>query len=243
LCLQGNFDAAVDQSSRTLRVANEAGDSHVVGWALHCLGEARMQLGLLEEAELQLSEARERLMHVQDFLGVAHTLGLLGHCYRRMGDYERAHAALASGEALVERFDLRGGNVTALRLARAEVALDELAHAPPTDRHRLQLAARHACDSALRHAEVYRMGAPAAYRWQGTYAWLTNRPAVARSTWLKSEQLATDVGARLELGMTLLESGRWQNDALELKRALEIFAAARADYHQVLARAALSRAT
>jgi hypothetical protein len=61
-------------------------------------------------------------------------------------------------------------------------------------------------------------------RLQGTYEWLSGKPAAARKWWQRSLAEAERMGLRYEVGMIQIEMGMRLRERAQLVKAEEIFA-------------------
>jgi len=84
--------------------------------------------------------------------------------------------------------------------------------------------ARRACRSAIKASAACRAKAPKAMRLQGTYEWLSGKPAAAQKCWQKGLAEAGRMGLRYDVAMILMEMGVRLKERAHLEQARATFA-------------------
>ncbi len=204
------------------------------------LGCMQHRLGIWNEATLHLQKAIELHINVSDYIGQVEANGELGLCYLRQGHLEQALSVLEPAHQLMQDKNLVGHQsipcligLTAAYLASAEAD-------KPQQGAWLKKAAR-MCRAALRQSCTCRPWLPHALRLQGQYEWLKGKTQKAQRHWQESLEIATEMGARYEAGMTHLEMGRYLRDRVHLEQARDIFAALEAKWDWAQAQSLLEQ--
>ena len=106
-------------------------------------------------------------------------------------------------------------------LARLHLMMAE--ESKKSDRVELLKKSSESCLVAVKKSKRFRAGLPEAYRLQGIYQWLKNKPSMAQKEWNKSLIGAKELGAKYEQGLTYLEMGKRLEDSTYLEYAESIF--------------------
>ena len=208
--------------------------------AILVLGSLQYRLGVLDEATLHLQKAVHLYETVTDYIGQVEANGELGLCYLRQGHLEQALSVLETAHQLMQDKNLIGHQsipcligLTAAYLAAAEADQSQQGAW-------LKKAAR-TCRAALRQSRYCRPWLPHALRLQGQYEWLKGKPQPAQRHWQESLEVAAEMGARYEVGMTHLEMGRYLRARVHLEQARDIFAALEAKWDWAQAQSLLEQ--
>ncbi|HET9062747.1 MAG TPA: AAA family ATPase, partial [Candidatus Binatia bacterium] len=176
--------------------AERRGNAVQVGWSLRPRVLEALRSGDAERAIDILTHAMPALHAAPDALIKIDANGLLALAQARAGYPAAARASIERTNALVEP---RNPPVTYPRhlglgaVAEAALLLLERASesgAPREERRELSRIAARACRNLHRYRRVFRVGAPAAWRYQGWLYALSNRPRRARATLEKSVSAA-----------------------------------------------------
>jgi class 3 adenylate cyclase/tetratricopeptide (TPR) repeat protein len=203
----GQLATSLALSQDIVRVGEGTADDQVLAWGLHGLGRTLWHTGAFDEAAAALARAIELYRTVPDYPAIAEATSDLAQCWLRQGRLAETQTALDECSRTIADRRLRGVVCTRPRLALAE-ALLAAAEAETAGRRRSLSRARRACRAALRQANMDRQGLPAACRLAGIYWWLRGSRVRAERWWSRAVAAATEMGARYELGVTYLESGR-----------------------------------
>lgn len=225
LRLQGKFAASLERSQSIAGIAEDAGDTLGVAFALGGAGWTYWHLGQLTEAEGYLRKASELYASLPNDQAQAEATADLALCHLRQGRLAEAVERAEESTRILDAGGLRGFNVTRPRLARAEVAL-AAASAAGGGTRALELArARRACRAARRQARVDHAGLPAALRMWGTYLWLRGRPRRARAWWLRAVAAAEASAMPFEAGRAWMEIGTRLADPSAMRRGRDVLEA------------------
>jgi class 3 adenylate cyclase/tetratricopeptide (TPR) repeat protein len=230
MSLRGELAKASEVMRNCLDTARDAGDDVVTAWAEATLGLVLSWPGDLDEAVGLHVSAIQFLDHVPDYLAATLARGWLARCYVRRGNpalaVEVADAAILS----IARHKLRGFccGPAWLGLAEARVALLEQARGP--ERPIALREAVQACTRAVAASNLDWESRPGAYRASGDCCWLRGKPNAAHRLWGRSLDVAERLGARYEVGLTLLDMGRHSGDHVAVARAEKLFCAMGAEF-------------
>jgi len=226
-----------------MKVATEAGDSHMLGWATLNMGFARIFEGDPRGAVEQLSRSRQLLEAVPDYAVLSLALSQLAFAFVQLGRPQEAFPLLARSRELRRRYWVRAQLASPSILSGAECYLLALENKGLDDRERASLLhhARKACDEATRHGRRVRdHSGPDAMRLRGMLEWQRGNVRAARRTWAGGCDLAERMGARYVLAQTRYEIGRRFKSRDDLESAERLFMAAGALAGLAKARRALA---
>jgi tetratricopeptide (TPR) repeat protein len=221
LRLQGRFAASLDQSNAIVRVANDAGDTQGVAFALHGAGWTSWHLGNLGEAEAHLTQSIELYASLPNDQARAEALADLAMCRLRQDRLAEALRLAEDSTRIIDSARLRGFYVTRPRLALAEITLAAVPSCTGRARARMLARARRACRAGFHQARVDASALPAAQRMWGTYLWLRGRSRRARRSWTKALATGEALGLPFEVGLTWLELGARLDDPAASRRGRE----------------------
>jgi tetratricopeptide (TPR) repeat protein len=232
----GRLDESMRRGRELVRVGRDGADQQVWGWGLALVGSLRRMAGSVDEAATELEQAARLLEAVPDYLRLGFARAELGLCHLRSGKLREAVTLLEETNALLVERGVSGYFCSAARNGLAEAYLQSAERAPGADKSDFLNKARQQCDLARREARRDREGLPGAYRAQGTFEWLHQRPRAAADWWRRSQACALELGSRYELGLTHLEIGRREADRDHLEQAEVIFNEIRSQLSAVAAR-------
>jgi len=238
---RGNVITNLNLGQEVLQISQDAADFQAIGWGLFMTALPLDQSGALDEAVANLQRAIELLKGVPDYQVIVFASGLLARCYLRQGKVRQALTTLEESYQLIKKYHLRGFSCVPVWITFAQTYLAIAEKGPEPQRAADLKRAKRACRVALKQVKFDRGSLPAAYRMQGTYAWLKNRPNTAKKRWHKSLEMAEGMGARYELGLTNLEMGKFMEDPVYLNRAEEIFGEIGAKFDHAQAQKLLER--
>jgi class 3 adenylate cyclase/tetratricopeptide (TPR) repeat protein len=205
--LQGGLQESRRLAEELVRLGEEGDDRQTAAWGYHALGRVQCVTGELASAEFNLGHAIGLAEAAQDFQTRAPAMADLAECLLRQGKIGNALAVAKQGANIARDRSQRDFLNSQVRYGLA------LAYLTAAERQRgarriVELnAARKAVKSAQQHAGIAQNGLPAAYRLRGTAEWLAGRKGSAESWWQKAEQIAHQMGARLDEALTLSEMG------------------------------------
>ena len=207
LAYVGEVEQALRLSQEVIQIGDEASDPQVRYWGLLIRGFILRQLGIWDDALAALSEARTQADATQDYRGQVWVRGELGRCLFRQGKLEQALESLNEGTRLLED---RKISMTSRPFWNAQVEVCLLTAEQRDGEERVDWLNQAAgyLRHALKQGNIYRPVMPEAARLQGTYKWITGKPASAWKWWQRSLQAAEALGQQYDVGMTLLEMGR-----------------------------------
>ncbi len=114
----GNLEGGREAMLRCLALADEAGDRQSMANATAALGNAAFSQGDFAEAAKMLDDAVLTFRELDAPIQLGATLGMAGHAYVLLGDYDQGIAMLSESLALRERFnDVVGALYCKLNLA------------------------------------------------------------------------------------------------------------------------------
>jgi tetratricopeptide (TPR) repeat protein len=220
----GNLADAQSYSQELIRIGRDAGARALRCWGETILGDVYLRQGKLDEAVACQRKALELAKAIPDYLYHIIAGTELGLGYLLQGDWR---AALSELEAC-ERFAIEHnvvepyGRVSMINNL-VEVYLFAFEHGGRSDKEIWLDKARRACQEGTKASAGCKLKMPKAFRLQGTYEWLANKPAAAQKWWQKSLAEAERLGMRQDIGWTHLEMGRRLNDRSHLEKAERIF--------------------
>jgi len=224
LWIPSGINDRLNLCQEVLQVSQEAGDRQAWGWGLFMLATALDQAGELEAAVAKMLQALELLKSVPDYQVLSYASGILGRCYLRRGEIQKALTVLEEGLQLSAKHHLRGFSCVPVRLylAQAHLMLAELTQDPKARLAALRKA-KQAWTNAGQQVKFDQVAKVGAYRLRGQLEWLESRPDRARQWWQRSLNKAEDLGAKYESGLTHLEIGRYLKDQGHLQQAQSLF--------------------
>jgi len=221
---RGEFTRVLNVAQDLVHIGQAAADAQV--W---CLGESRRgsvwrRMGRFEDAIASLLKAIELAEAIPDHSTRVESGGELARCYLRLSRLTEALAALAMSEQVVIRQGLRSGPLAWVHICLAEAYLHAAEQSGAQERAAWLKKARQTCRAALKQVRAIRPLLPEALRLQGTYEWLSGRPAAANKWWQRSLAEAEAMGHRHDAGLAHLEMGRRLGGRTHLERAEAVFA-------------------
>lgn len=225
LWLQINYTNRLKIAQEVVRHSQDAADHQAWGWGLFMMATALDQAGALDEAVTDLHRAIELAKGVPDHQVTVYASGILARCYLRQGNLESAFKVLEESIQRIRSHRLRGFSCVPVWVSLAQAYLIAAEQAEESVRADVLKSARRACRVALKQGKFDRASRVAAFRMQGTYEWLRHGPKPAQKWWQRSMDLAEELGARYEAGLTHLEIGKYRRDPAHLKQAQAIFEA------------------
>jgi tetratricopeptide (TPR) repeat protein len=242
LTYRGDLTQALMLSQDIVRLGREGADLQVQCWGLLPQGVALQRLGRLDEAIPVQREALALAKAIPDRASHVVAGGILGQCYLRQGELERALSVLKASQQVYVKQGAVGGWPSMLLHGLAEAYLLAAERSDASQQAEkagwLKKAGR-ACQDALKQGKVARLALSEAMVLQGRYEWLRGKPAAAQRWWRRSLALAEEMGQPYDLGMTHLEMGQRLGEHDHLKRAEAIFAEIGAERDLAQAREAL----
>jgi hypothetical protein len=215
--------------SELTKIAAEAGDNHMMGWATFATGLVRIFEGDPRDAVVHLSRSRELLEAVPDYPLLASALCQSAFALVQLGRTREALPLLVRGRMLCRRHSVRAQIATLSVLVSAESYVLALENKGIIDEERASLlrGARIACKEAMRHGRRVRdHSGPDAMRLQGMLEWQRGEVRAARRLWERGCDLAERMGARYVLAQTRYEIGRRFKSRDDLESAERLFMAA-----------------
>jgi class 3 adenylate cyclase/tetratricopeptide (TPR) repeat protein len=247
LYYRGNYMRSSQLFAEVNEAANRNGDLQAQGWGLSGQGQNAIRLGQLDKA-IKWLEAREALLAKNQNEVDFEVYGFLAVAYLRCDQIVVARqAAKTAGQMIANVSPTSYYSLDAYAYA-AEVylALWEAGDMSMSEREATQELARQACRALHKHARVFPMGQPAAWLCQGSYDWLSHKPASAQALWHKSLAAARQLSMPFEEALALYEIGRHLKPDDPARRkylsdASYLFTMLNATYHRDLARTALDQ--
>jgi tetratricopeptide (TPR) repeat protein len=212
-----------------MKVATEAGDSHMLGWAAFNMGLARNFEGDPRGAAEQFSRSRQLLESVPDYAVLSLALSQLAFAFVQLGRPQEAFPLLARSRELRRQHWVRAQLASPSILSSAECYLLALENKSldPRERAGLLHHARKACGEATRHGRgVHDHSGPDALRLRGMLEWQRGKVRAARQAWARACDIAERVGARYVLAQTRYEIGRRFKSRDDLESAERLYMAA-----------------
>ncbi len=213
----------------SMKVATEAGDSHMLGWAAFNMGLARNFEGDPRGAAEQFSLSRQLLEAVPDYAVLSLALSQLAFAFVQLGRPQEAFPLLARSRELRRQHWVRAQLASPSILSSAECYLLALENKSldPRERAGLLHHARKACGEATRHGRgVHDHSGPDALRLRGMLEWQRGKVRAARQAWARACDIAERVGARYVLAQTRYEIGRRFKSRDDLESAERLYMAA-----------------
>ncbi|MFQ5651045.1 MAG: adenylate/guanylate cyclase domain-containing protein [bacterium] len=231
---RGDFAQTLQLWSSVLASARRRGDPLAQSWALTWHGEIRLRHGGPGHAQEAISKAKagaDLLAKSPAQQDIAQAYAVLATAYLRQGDNTLAReAADRAGQHLLHEAPTAHYLLIAFA-GLAEVYLSLWAAAQnrrQVEHKQLQKLACRACKALAKYANIFPIGKPRAWLWQGVYDWQAGKAKKARKSWQKSLSAAERLGMPYEQGLAHFEIGR-HLDAGDvardghLDRACEIF--------------------
>jgi tetratricopeptide (TPR) repeat protein len=208
-----------------VRVGEDAGDPHVMSWGFSRLGNVRLTIGPLDEAERNLERGRALTLHASAHRMHASAGGLLGKCYLRQGRLRSASRILHESMRLIEAKRMSGDLMVADTVTGfAELWLVEAAGLTGLSRRTALRRGDRACAAALRLSRKAAVAwQPEAIRLHGTLAWMCGSRRRAITRWQRSIVAAETMGIPVERARTLLEMGDRLGDVALVDEARAVF--------------------
>ncbi len=241
LSQRGDFDGSLKVCRELIRAGEETADRQASAWGVWGLGMVLQEAGALEEAADSLRQAIDSFKTIPDYLSAAGASAYLARAYMRQEKLAEAEAVLDESCGWISARGLTGWLIPPVWVALAELRLIIAERAEASRKDASMNRAGQACKIALKAGRLDCASMVAAYRAKGTYEWLAGRSRTAHSWWQRSLQLARRLGARYELGMTHLETGRLTGERAELETAESIFLDVGAQFDLAQARKLLRR--
>jgi tetratricopeptide (TPR) repeat protein len=220
----GNLGESLSYGQELIQIGRDTGASVLRLWGETILGDVYLRRGKLPEAVAYLRKALELAKTIPDFLYHILAGTLLAVGYLLQGDWQAALSELDACQRFAEEHNVVEpyGRVSMINNL-AEVYLFIFEHGGRSDREVWLEKAGQACQAGTKASAGCRLKIPKAYRLQGTYEWLKDKPAAAQRWWQKSLAEAEKLGMRQDIGWTHLEMGRRLNDRSHLEKAERIF--------------------
>jgi len=212
-----------------MKIAADAGDNHMMGWAAFTTGVVHIFEGDPRGAVAHLSRARDLLEAVPDYPLLASALCHCALALVQLGRTREALPLLVRGRELRRRYSVRAQMATLSVLVSAETYVLALENKGLIDGERASLLrwARIGCKEAMRHGRrVHDHSGPDAIRLQGMLEWQRGNVSAARRLWAHGCDLAERLGARYVLAQTRYEIGRRFKSRDDLESAERLFMAA-----------------
>jgi hypothetical protein len=129
----------------------------------------------------------------------------LGQCYLLQMWLREAVSVFEECNACVTTHGVRGHNCGPVRNGLAEAYMMSAEHVSRNERVELLDKATRACGIAIQRSKRDCESVPGAYRLQGTYEWLMDRPNRAREWWKRRIDAGEELGTRYEVALAHLE--------------------------------------
>ena len=227
LCEFGRFDEVLAEADKMGALGREAAFGPAVRWAGAARGNVLRRLGRLPEAEEAFQKTIQLSIDASDHVNLAGTRGEFGHCLHDMGRDDEAMAVLQVGHEGAVAHKVRGHALVWLATGRARGAVI-MAQRTPGSKASWSDAKKH-CNHALFVGRRFRMGLVPALRIRGSLEWCQGRRSTALRWWNQSIVEAETVGARFEQALGHLEAGVKLDDAAQIGKARDLFAAMGSD--------------
>jgi predicted ATPase/class 3 adenylate cyclase len=245
---QGNFETSARLSENLIQISRRRNAEQSLAFGLQGIACAMLHQGRFAETEISLKEFQSLLTEDSKISDEALTIemyGLFSMLYLRVSDPEQALEMAEQSTRLCEKtmpsnFSYISGYVGPVSVY---LSLWETGHMLPN----IEKKAWKACKLLKKYANVFPIGQPRAWLYQGWYDWLSGKHTKAQKAWNKSLIYAEKLGMCYEQGLAYLEIGRHlpmgEPDRQEdLRKAVEIFSQQRADYDLKRSQQALSEA-
>ena len=219
LLQQSRFDECRAVCDEIERVARDASDPLLLGYALHTRAAVLLRRGHFAPALELYLEAIELYRPVPSPFSGLRALADAALCHLRLGRLDHAVAAAEESEAIVVRHGFRGFQPVNAAIAGADVFL----HLAEQGSEEALGRARAAAKTAAKRSKVAPEGVPGARRVRGNIEWLRGRQRAARRSWRRSLEVAESQGAPYEAAMTELDAGLRLRDPEHLGRAEALF--------------------
>jgi class 3 adenylate cyclase/tetratricopeptide (TPR) repeat protein len=238
LLYQSRFDECLAVCHEIERVARDASDPLLLGYALHTRAAVLLRRGHCAPALDLYLEAVELYRPVPAPFSSLRALADAALCHLRLGRLDEAVAAAEESEAIVVRHRFRGFQPVNAAIAAADVFLQLAEEGSEEALGKASTAVR----TAAKRTKVAVEGKPGAHRVRGNIEWLRGREGAARRWWRRSLEEAESQGAPYEAALTALDAGRRLGDPEHLARAAARFEELGSTWYADRAREALSEA-
>ena len=220
---RAEFVQALALAEDVTRVGEGAADPHAMSWGLSSLGNLRLAVGPLDEAERNLERARALTLRASSHRMHASASGLLGKCYLRQRRLRSASQILHETMRLIEANRMNDLFMADAVTGFAQLWLVEAAGLTGTSRRTALRRADRACRAALRLSRRAAGWRPEAIRLHGTLAWMCGSMRRAIIRWQRSKEAAETMGMPVERARTLLEMGDRLGDVVLVDEARATF--------------------
>ncbi len=204
---KGEFEKTIECGKLVQRIAEAVKNIHGFGWAQCIFAFGYLPQGRITEALNHAQQAVRQCEVAGDNLITAMSLRLVGEIYFKKGQIDEAMTALEKSRAIIEQNTLLHDLSTGTYVVLAEAYL-QAARADEAKRKVYLKKARRCLTVALILAKLFKNWSVPAYRVKGMYEWTVGKKIPAKRSLQKSLDIATELGARYELGRTYLEFGR-----------------------------------
>ena len=222
---QGYVSRAAVKANEVLEFGREGGDAQLEAWGLFFSGIVQRLSGKTEEAIALCRQSAEVSRSVPDYITQVQAAAMIGHCYLDMGQLEVAWSSLSEAQRIQQEYKVIGVRfMSIIKNACARAYLLRAEREEGEGRKGVLDQTRRACREAIKHAKKYRAFQAEAFRYQGTYEWLSGREQQAGQWWQKSLEVAAEIGQPYEQAMTTLEMGKRQGKLELLRQAKTILA-------------------
>jgi class 3 adenylate cyclase/tetratricopeptide (TPR) repeat protein len=219
------FDEALDSIKELIRVGQDARLRALWCWGEAALGQLLRRKGQLQEAIVSQQKALELARAIPDYIFQTAAGAELGLCHLRQGNWQAALSELETCQRVADEHQVIEPHSRMTMLNNlAAVYLHAFECSVASERAAWSNKAKRACQTAVKTSSVCKPKAPEAMRLQGTYEWLSGKPAAARKWWQRSLAEAERMGLRYEVGMIQIEMGMRLRERAQLVKAEEIFA-------------------
>jgi tetratricopeptide (TPR) repeat protein len=246
LYCQGEFEQSLQTFADLQRAAQRDGDYQALGWSLSGQGQNAVRLGQIDQALAWLTARKAMLESTQNPLDFE-VHGYLAAAYWRHGQLDLAEQAARTAAQIIGPVTVTSYYSLAACVSTAETcfALWETCSTPNSDRSAIRQLAHQACQALHRAARIFPIGQPAAWLWQGVYAWLDGKPDRAARLWQKSLTMAESLAMPYEQAQAHYEIARHLSREdparhVHLERADTLFGRVRADYDRQRVQALLT---
>jgi class 3 adenylate cyclase/tetratricopeptide (TPR) repeat protein len=210
---QGNFQNSSVLANELVTIGERDENPALKIWGLYQQGASLLHLGDPEAAVEYTKQALALISEHAEGAAEIYCLGILALAYWRLGNTveakksaDRLAALIGESRGVPSAYNVLDGYIAAAKIymglwaSESDLKDDDL-----IDLRRMASKSYKALHTFRR---LFPIGAPSAWRYQGTYEWLSGRVDDARQSWETSAQISKELDMQFDLALAHSELGR-----------------------------------